>query len=413
MNDQKKSSKGTKTFLLVVIFLFFIFSSFVSGFFLGFWKNNLFKPDLSFEALVNQASLYLNKEQGDINLFWKVWEIVKEQSLNQPIDQTKMFYGAISGMVASLNDPYSVFLDPKMSQEFEKELTGKFEGIGAEIGIKNDQLTVVAPLTDSPAEKAGLKAGDQILKINNLETKSMNLDYAVSLIRGEKGTSVTLNILSRDKNQPEDITIKRDEIKVASVSLSFKNNNIAYIKLAQFDNRTKADFNKAVNQILIKNPKGLILDLRNNPGGYLDAAVEVAGEFLENKVIVIEEFSQGNKKEYTSEATAILKDMPLVVLVDQGSASGSEIVAGALQDYQRAKIVGEKTFGKGTVQDLENFNDGSSLKLTVAKWLTPSGHSIEDNGIQPDTVIKITDEDYNQDRDPQLDKALELLSSTK
>lgn len=408
--DDKQAKNNFKKSLIIIIVIFVIFASFVTGFFLGAWKSIGLKPNLSVESLIQQAPNYLNSNDGDINLFWQVWETVKKEYVAQPVDPTKMFYGAIKGMVSSLGDPYSIFLDPKMTQEFQKELSGKFEGIGAEIGFKDHQLSIVAPLPDSPAEKAGLKAGDKILKIDNKDTQDMNLDYAVSLIRGKKGTTVILNILSSGQEQPRDVTIKRDVIKVSSVTWELKNNNIAYVKIAQFDDETTSLFNKIVNQILLKNPKGIILDLRNNPGGYLDGATTLAGKFLDEKVVLYEEFAQGEKKEYKSDANAPLKDIKLVVLVNEGSASGSEIVAGALQDNKRATIIGEKTFGKGTVQDLKDFNDGSSVKLTIARWLTPNGLSITDNGIKPDIEVKLTEEDYNKDRDPQLDKAMEILS---
>jgi len=412
--NEKQVKYNFKKSLIIIVVIFIIFTSFITGFFLGTWKSIGQKTDLStylsIDTLIRQSPNYLNLKNQDINLFWQVWETVLSDYVNQPVDQTKMFYGAISGIVSSLGDPYSIFLDPQMSQEFQKELSGKFEGIGAEIGFKNNYLSIIAPLPGSPAEKAGLKAGDKILKIDNNDTQDMNLDYAVSLIRGKKGTTVTLNILSSDQEQPKDLTIKRDVINTTSVTWELKNDTFAYIKVAQFDDNATSAFNKIVNEIILKNPKGIILDLRNNPGGYLDSALDMADKFLDEKVVMYEESAKGDKKEFKSKSNPSFKDVKTVVLVNEGSASGSEIVAGALQDNQRATIVGEKTFGKGTVQDLKDFNDGSTIKLTVAKWLTPDGRSITDNGIKPDVEVKITQEDLDKDYDPQLDKAIEILS---
>ncbi|MBU0598303.1 S41 family peptidase, partial [Patescibacteria group bacterium] len=316
--------------------------------------------------------------------------------------------GALKGMIRSLGDPYSIFLDPEETENFTQELSGSFEGIGAEIGIKNDQLTVIAALPNTPAYNAGLKAGDKILKINDFDTIDMSLDMAVSLIRGPQETVVVLTILSSNNDEINEISITRNIIDVESVTWEILDDNIAYIELIHFNSDTYSDFKKIANEIILKNPNGIVLDLRSNPGGYLDNAIDVAGEFLEDKVIVIEDFGD-SREEYKSGNNAKLKDIPMVVLVDAGSASASEIVAGAMQDYDRATIVGEMTFGKGSVQDFEEYIDGSSLKITVAKWLTPNGISIEDEGIIPDVEIINTEEDFNNNQDPQLDKALEIL----
>ncbi|MFA5412951.1 MAG: S41 family peptidase [Patescibacteria group bacterium] len=351
---------------------------------------------------------YLSKDI-DFNLFWEVWNLAKNNYVHQPVQDTELFYGALSGIISSLGDPYSVFFDPKTAEEFKQELEGTFSGIGAELGIKNNQLTIIAPLPDTPAERAGLKAGDRILAIDSRETTDMALDYAVSIIRGEKGTDVTLTIWREGWDKAQDLKITRDTIEVASVKWEMKD-DIAYIEINHFNEDTERRFDQAVAELITKNPKGLILDLRNNPGGFLDTAVEVAGEWIENDVIVVEQIDDGQRNEERSSRLARLQNLKTVVLVNQGSASASEIVAGALQDYGKATLVGEKTFGKGSVQNLEPLPDGSAVKITVAEWLTPKGRLIDKEGIVPDVEIKLTEEDYNAERDPQMDKAIEIIN---
>lgn len=351
---------------------------------------------------------YLSKDI-DFNLFWKVWDLVKKEYVRQPVVDTKLFYGALSGIVSALEDPYSIFLDPDMAKKFQQELEGAFEGIGAELGIKNKQLTVIAPLPGTPAERAGLKAGDKILAIDGKDTSGMALDYAVSIIRGPKGTEVALTIWREGWEKPEEIKIIRDRIELTSVKWEMKD-QIAYLEINHFNEDTSERVNRAINEILVKNPKGLILDLRNNPGGFLNTAVEIGGEWIENGVIVIEQLQDGRRKEHKSSGLARLQNLKTVVLVNEGSASASEILAGALQDYGKAILVGKKTFGKGSVQNLEMLSDGSAVKITVAEWLTPKGRLIEGEGITPDEEVDLTAEDYEADRDPQLDRAIKILT---
>jgi carboxyl-terminal processing protease len=330
----------------------------------------------------------------------------------------------MAGIVASLKDPYSVFLNPEVSKKFDEELAGSFEGIGAEIGLKDERLTIIAPLPGTPAEKAGLAAGDRVLAIDGKDTTGIALDYAVNIIRGPKGTQVKLTVLSSGSDEPRELTITRDKIDIDSVKFtkqdtqgrtekdkgfSLKDGNIAYIQLLYFNENTLADWDKNVQAILAENPKGIILDLRNNPGGYLSTAIEVAGEWVDGKPVVAERLRSGDKISHSAERQPRFADIPTVILVNKGSASGSEIVAGALQDYKVATLVGETTFGKGSVQDLKKFADGSSVKLTIAEWLTPNGKNINEEGIKPDVEVKLTKEDLDNKKDPQLDKALEIL----
>ncbi len=356
----------------------------------------------------------------DFKEFWDLWQRLKDSYYKQPVDEKKMFYGAMSGLASSLDDPYTVYFEPTTAQEFSDQLQGKFEGIGAEIGIKDDQLQVIAPLPDTPADKAGLKTGDYILKINSQDTSNMSVDKAVSLIRGDKGTVVTLNIgryktttdaKGKEKKTPYtlDIPITRDVIVVKSVKLTYLKGNIANVEITNFNQDTSDLFSKAVDDMVSKDVKGIVLDLRSDPGGYLDRAISVAGEWVGDQIVVKERRQGKIVDEYHGTGSGRLKGIPTVVLVNQGSASASEIVSGCLQDYGVAKIVGMQTFGKGSVQDYTEFSDKSAVKITIAEWLTPKERSINKQGVTPDIKVDKTDDDIHANRDPQLDKALELL----
>ncbi|HCC22521.1 TPA: hypothetical protein DEP86_03920 [Candidatus Uhrbacteria bacterium] len=349
----------------------------------------------------------------DFASFWDIWEIVKSRSAKQPVDDVDLFYGAVAGIVGSLNDPYSIFFDPETAAMFESELSGTFQGIGAEIGIKEDQLKVIAPLPGTPAERAGLRAGDSIMAIDGIETFGLPIDEAVRRIRGDEGTDVKLLIM-REGDDIKEYSITRGTITVDSVRWRMEEQpgrRIGVIQLFHFNETTGPAFEEAVQGIMLQNPDGVILDLRNNPGGFLDTAVDVAGEWIQHSVVVQEKFSDGSIRNYNSDGLARFADVSTVVLVNGGSASASEIVAGALQQQGRAIVVGEQTFGKGSVQDYIEFDDGSALKLTIALWLTPDGQSIDQAGITPDQVVELTVDDFNNDRDPQYDRAIEILTS--
>jgi carboxyl-terminal processing protease len=366
------------------------------------------------KVLNKYSSVKMDKLATDVDfkLFWQVWDSIKSQYVDQDkISDKKMFYGAIRGMVAAVGDPYTLFMDPKIAKEFSNDLAGTFEGIGAEIGIKNDTLTIIAPLPDMPAEKAGLRSGDKILAIDGTSTSGMFVDEAVNLIRGPKETKVTLTVAREGVSGIKEYVLTRGTIIVKSVHAEMRKDGVFYISITNFNEDTAALFNDAVQKMIEANPKGIVLDLRSDPGGFLDTAIEVASEWVQNNIVVIEKQGDGTKNENLSRGRARLKGYPTVVLVNGGSASASEIVAGALQDYNLATLVGEKTFGKGSVQTLDNFSDGSSVKITVAKWLTPLGHSINEEGIDPDVVVPLTVADYNADKDPQMDAAIRILTS--
>lgn len=358
------------------------------------------------------SNLEFNKaENVDFSLFWDAWKMVEDKFVNRSkLEAQKMVYGAINGMLRSLGDPYTVFMAPEENKKFSEDMKGEFGGIGAEIGMRKDILTIIAPIEGSPAKKAGLLPQDKILKVDGKSTDGMSIDDAINLIRGPKGQEVALNIFRDGWKEPKDFKIVRDTIKIPVIKWQMKNDKIAYIQLYHFSENSAAEFKKVAQEVMNSGAKSVILDMRGNPGGYLESAVDIISWFVpDNQVVAIENFGDEKKTEYTSVGYQKLMSYPTVLLVDAGSASASEIVAGALRDLRNIKLIGTKTFGKGSVQQLEQMRNGSSLKITVAKWLTPSGKSIMDEGLEPDTKVDLTEDDINNNRDPQLDKALEML----
>lgn len=355
----------------------------------------------------------LANKDVEFKQFWELWSLLKEKYYQQPVQDKQMFYGAMSGLASSLGDPYTTYFQPTDAEDFQQALSGKFEGIGAEIGIKDDQLQIVAPLPDSPASRAGILAGDFIVKIDGTETTGMSVEKAVSLIRGPKDTKVTLTIFRPTaKKPPIDITITRDQIQIKSVMWKMLPGKIAQITVTHFNGDTEDGFNAAADAVMRQSPKGIILDLRNNPGGFLATALSMAGEWVGNATVVKERRQGKIFDELKGAGKDRFDGIPTVVLVNQGSASASEIVAGALQDYGKATLVGMKTFGKGSVQDYQSLPDGSGVKITIAEWLTPKERQINKLGLEPDIRINQTQEDYDAKRDPQLDRAVGILNGT-
>lgn len=348
----------------------------------------------------------------DFSLFWDTWNLLRDKFIGE-LDARKLIFGAIRGMVAAVDDPYTVFLPPDESESFLDDLAGKFDGIGAEIAIRNDRLVIVSPLEGSPAEQAGLRPKDWVLSVDGESTDAMSLNEATNRIRGKAGTVVTLLILSEDSQEPREVKVTRATITVESVQVSYQTTpagkKIANIKIVQFGPNTPDRMKRAADEVRAARAAGIIIDLRNNPGGYLDAAIDITSLFVKEDVILKERKKDGGEEVLNRTLSAKLTDLPLMVLVNGGSASASEIMAGAIQDYGRGKIIGEQTFGKGSVQDLENLKGGSSLRVTVAKWLTPKGREIDKDGIKPDIEVERTEEDIDADRDPQLDRALAEL----
>ncbi len=359
-------------------------------------------------------SQVFDEKDVDFRQFWDVWTLLKEKHYQQPLKDKDLFYGALAGLAQSTGDPYTTYFDPKSARAFQESLEGTFEGIGAEIGLKDEQLQIIAPLPDTPAERAGILAGDLLLKVDDAETNGMSVEKAVTLIRGKKGTSVILTIFrpSEKKGEQKIITIVREEIRVKSVTHKMLAGNIAYIEVVHFNEDTERGFKSAITDVLRKDPKGLIVDVRNNPGGYLETALNMTSEWVGDKVIVKERRQGKIVEELRGESDHRLKDMKTIVLVNQGSASASEILAGALQDYGVATILGKKTFGKGSVQDYQNFQDGSGIKITIAEWLTPKERTINKTGLDPDVIVDRTPEDYAAKRDPALERAIGILNGS-
>ena len=386
---------------------------FAGGFAGGYHYGKNSQP--SIEKITGIQNLQQGQPLGvDFSLFWDAWAKVQEKFVNRDkLDNQQMIYGAIAGMLSALKDPYTVFMTPEENKEFSQAMQGNFEGIGAEIGIRKSVLTIISPLEGTPAKKAGLMAGDKILKINDEITAGMSVEEAVSRIRGPKGTEVRLTIVRDGWDTAKEIKITREVINIPIIKLEMKEVNgktVARLILYHFTENSTIEFEKAARQILTSKAQGIILDLRDNPGGYLESAVEIASWFLpEGKLVVAEDFGNGKKDEHFSEGINKLAGYQTVILINQGSASASEILAGALRDNLNIKLIGEKSFGKGSVQQLEQMSNGTSLKITVAKWLTPSGHSIMEEGLEPDVKVELKKEDIEENRDPQLEKALELF----
>jgi carboxyl-terminal processing protease len=403
MLEYFKTRQTSATILLIALFFGF-------GIYVGI--NN--RPEIDKVVNISGKETAVST-QADFSPFWKVWNDINEKypSASKITDQDRI-YGAISGLVGSLNDPYSVFFTPDQAKLFESDIQGNFGGIGLEVGIKDKVLTAIAPLKDTPAYRANIKPGDQILKIDNTVTSSLSIEKAISLIRGDPGTTVTLTTFRDGDKQPKELKIVREIINVPTLDTELRKDGIFVIKLYSFSANSAELFRNALKEFSTSGSDKLLLDLRGNPGGYLDAAVSMSSWFLEGgKPVVTEDY--GNNlapKIYRSEGYNIFTDkLKFVILIDSGSASASEIFAGAMQDYKKALLVGEQSYGKGSVQEVLNVTPDTTLKITVAKWLTPNGNSISEKGLTPDYVVPVTQKDLDAKIDPQLNKAVELFNN--
>jgi carboxyl-terminal processing protease len=362
-------------------------------------------------AVVNTGS---EAHSLDFSLFWRVWNTLEEKYVDaNELDARELMYGAIDGMLQASGDPYTAFLDPKANESFDESMAGQFEGIGAELEMRNDLITVVAPLADTPADRAGLRAGDIVVEVNGEDVTDTSLLESVSKMRGPKGTEVILGVYREGSNEQINIAIVRDTIRITSVELEMRDQT-AVIAVRQFGDNTLLEFRSALSRALNSGASSLVLDLRNNPGGYLATAVDMAGFFLpNNSVVVIEEDGSGNRKEERSREVSQTKQvsaLPTAVIINRGSASASEILAGALAFHREdVVIVGERSFGKGSVQELVPLPQNTAAKITVARWLTPGGEHIDEKGIEPKIEVERSEEDYRENRDPQLDRALEAV----
>lgn len=375
------------------------------------------RPEVTFS---NEVSV--DKKNVDFKLFWQVWDLVSSEYVDKKaVDPQKMFYGAIQGMVAALGDPYTVFLPPQEQKSTQEEIGGSFEGVGIQLGYDKDKrLAVIAPVKDTPADKAGVLAGDLIVKIDDKEAGGLSLPEAVNLIRGEKGTTVKLEIYHNGDAKTKTVELKRDTIVVKSVELEQKispsGKKVAVIKLSRFGERTFEEWNKVVSDTLAYAPQAVILDLRNNPGGLLDGAVFIGSEFIKSGDVVLQENAQGVRTPYKVNREGKLLSLPVIVLINKGSASASEIVAGAIQDTKRGKLLGEVSFGKGTIQESQDLPEKTGIHVTTAKWLTPLGRWIHQKGLEPDIKVELTEEQIKEQiaddtKDFQMDRALQEVDN--
>lgn len=381
-------------------------------------ENGLTKVKISRE-------LPRGKEALDFNLFWQVWDkLHKDYYAKEKLDPEKLVYGAIKGMVEAAGDPYTAFLPPSDQKRTQDDLLGSFEGVGIQIGFKGTQMAVIAPLKDSPAEQAGVQGGDYILAIKDEQkgfdkgTIGMNLPEAVDAIRGPSGSPVTLTLLRAGVDKPIEVSLTRKRIDVPSVLLSYvedkdlpgaglsADRRIAHLKLLTFGGETQKEWERLVNEINRQNVQAVVFDLRNNTGGYLSGAVYIASEFLKSGTVVIQENASGERTRLEVDRRGKLIDIPIIVLINKGSASASEIVAGALRDNKRAKLVGQTSFGKGTIQGAEELSGGAGLHITTARWLTPNGTWVHDKGLEPDFTVEDKTDTH---QDEQLQKAVEMV----
>ncbi|HJN62806.1 MAG TPA: S41 family peptidase [Candidatus Paceibacterota bacterium] len=405
LNPENLRGSGNKV-LTSIIMLLLIIGAFFTGMFVG---------ENSEESKVTEvANQDLGQpEQVDFSVFWKAWNIINEKYVdNEDIEPQDKIWGAISGLASSLGDPYTNFLPPQEAELFAENISGNFGGVGMEIGIRDSILIVIAPLKDTPAERAGIQAGDIILAVDGESTANMSVDESVSVIRGEIGTSVKLTLIREGREGTFDIDVVRDIIKIPTMESELRPDGVFVIRLFNFSAISPNEFRIALRNFINGGSNKLILDLRGNPGGFLEASIDIASWFLPvGKIIVTEDYkNNGEDLIHRSKGYDIFNEnLKFVILVDRGSASASEILAGALKEHDVATIVGSKSFGKGSVQELADVTNGASLKVTVAKWLTPNGNSISDGGVKPDVEVEMTIEDFNAGLDPQLEKAVEIL----
>lgn len=398
--------KLTKIIGILVIVTITGFFSFKAGILVG--EENILKLPPS--VVINPIDV-VEGDKVDFSVFWEAWRKLENKYVDkEEIDYEKMFYGAIDGMVSSLGDPYTSFFTPPEAESFNEEMGGKYEGVGMVIGIRESQLIVVSPFKDSPADLAGLKAGDIVLKIDDFTSADLTVEESANKIKGERGTIVKLLIEREGWDVPKEFSIKRESITIPTLDWEkVGDGDIALIKIYQFNRIVDSEFEKAALEILNSPVKKIIIDLRNNPGGYLDQAQALAGWFIPKGEIITWEDrgeGEGNRKAYNSAGPAMFAEYPTVVLINEGSASGSEIMAGAMRDQRGIKLVGTKSFGKGSVQEQLTLSDESFLKVTVAKWLTPNGNNIHQEGLVPDIEVEMTE---SEEEDVQLDAAVEFL----
>ncbi|MCC6499728.1 MAG: S41 family peptidase [Anaerolineales bacterium] len=370
--------------------------------------NNFIPPDVS--VAPEQESATPADVQALFVPFWEAWNIVHTQYVDRPLDDIALMRGAIRGMMDAVGDKQTYYMGPLVYESATSTLSGEYEGIGAYVDTDGEYLTIVSPIEGSPAEAAGLRPGDQIVAIDGVDMTGTSPEEARQKVLGPAGTTVTLTVKREGEEEPREFAITRAKITIPSVTGKILDNNIAYVDINQFGDNTTRELDAVLNELLAQNPSGVIIDLRNNPGGYLQTSVEVASEFIDEGVILYEQYGDGTRDEYKALGNGRATDLPIVVLVNEGSASASEILAGALQDYGRATLVGVQSYGKGSVQRwIPLSGENGAARVTIAKWLTPKERAIDGVGLTPDVIVELTEDDLANNRDPQLDKAVEVL----
>jgi carboxyl-terminal processing protease len=377
-----------------------------SGMFPGFSES----PTTELPAPSQSSSASPEELEELFAPFWEAWDIVHAQYVDQPIDDVALMQGAIRGMMDALGDKQTYYMSPEVYENESSSLQGEYEGIGAFVDTQGEYLTIVSPIAGSPAETAGLRSGDQVIAIDGEDMTGQSPEEARQKVLGPEGTKVTLTVAREGESEPLEFVITRAKISIKSAEGKMLDNDIAYVDINSFGDNTTRELRNTLDDLLKQNPKGFIIDLRNNPGGYLTTVVEVTSEFIPDGVVLYEEYGDGTRDTYEVDGSARADGLPIVVLINEGSASASEILAGALQDYELAQLVGVKSYGKGSVQNwVPLSNNQGAARVTIAKWLTPDERAIDGIGLTPDVVVEMTEDDYTNNLDPQLDKAVEIL----
>lgn len=407
------NNKPVRVVLISFLVLILMAGSFSGGFITGHFYTAS-NPSLLGSTPTTTASSTSDATPQDLQTlfkpFWEAWQIVHDNYVDQPVDNTALMRGAITGMMNSLGDQHSSYMTPQEYTDANVSINGKYTGIGAWVDTTGEYLTVVSPMKGFPAEKAGLQPGDEIRAVDGVDMTGINPELVRLKVVGPAGSSVHLSIFRTGSDKLLEFDIVREEIVIPSVTGEITKDNIAYVSITTFGDTTAADLQKVLGELMAKQPKGLILDLRNNGGGYLNAAIDVASEFIGSGVIVYEQYGDGTRQTFEAKPGGLATEIPMVVLVNEGSASASEIVAGAIQDHARGKLVGVTTYGKGSVQQwIPLSEDQGAVRVTVAKWLTPNDRTIDKIGLTPDAVVERTIDDIKAGKDPQLDAAVNLL----
>lgn len=413
-------SKGLIYIGVALLALLMIAGACSTGFILGRFLPADVSQAASMPILVTPTISQAEEETGTpedlatlFEPFWQSWDIIQNQYIDQPVDSEALMQGAIKGMFEALGDQYSSYMDPFQFQQASIPMDQEYDGIGAWVDTSSEYLTIFGPMPGSPAEEAGLRPGDKVIAINGEDMTGIDGSLVVRRILGPAGTPVKLTIVREGEPEPFEVEIVRAKITIPSVTAEMLDNGVGYVQILQFADNTRDELRDKMSPILAQNPVGMIVDLRYNGGGYLSTAVEVTSEFLGEGVILIEEYGDGTQKKFTALSGGLATEIPLVVLVNEGSASASEIMAGALRDNQRAVLVGTTTFGKGTVQNWIPLSNGTqgAVRITIARWLTPDGEKIHEIGLLPDYLVELSEEDIQAERDVQLEKAIEVLTT--